>query len=168
MLPCKRILSAIDFSEASFEALKVANEMALNFSAELLLVHVRPSATWPPGLMATPGFDFQGYERDLDQDARKRLEEVASTRVPEEVDRRLILKDGNAAHEILEIARSESVDLIVIATHGMSGWHHYIHGAVAQRVIHQTPCAVLVVRAEPARKRVWKAKEEHKLEMGHV
>ncbi|MHC4371677.1 MAG: universal stress protein [Planctomycetota bacterium] len=40
MLPCKKILSAIDFSEASFEALEVAKELALNFSAELLLVHV--------------------------------------------------------------------------------------------------------------------------------
>ncbi|MHC4120208.1 MAG: universal stress protein, partial [Planctomycetota bacterium] len=83
MLPCKKILSAIDFSEASFEALEVAKELALNFSAELLLVHVRPSPTWPPSLMATPGFDFQAAEREQADDARRKLEDVAATRVPE-------------------------------------------------------------------------------------
>ena len=152
MLPCKKILSAIDFSEASFEALKVANELALNFSAELLLVHVRPHACWPPDMMATPGFDVQACERQLTEDARRNLEEASAKRVPEEIKSRLILKDGDAGHEILETAKSEEVDLIVIATHGMSSWHHYVHGAVAQRVIHHTPCAVLVVRSPLHRK----------------
>jgi len=147
MLPCKKILSAIDFSEASFEALKVANELALSFSAELLLVHVRPHACLPPDTMATPGFDIELCERRLAEEARRNLEQVAATRVPEQIKKRLILKDGDAGHEILETAKSEAVDLIVIATHGMSSWHHYMHGAVAQRVIHHTPCAVLVVRS---------------------
>ncbi len=166
MLPCKKILSAIDFSEASFEALNVANELALSFSAELLLVHVRPNPSWPPNLMATPGFDFRAAEREQAEDARRKLEDVSATRVPEQIERRLILRDGNAGHEILDAAKSEAVDLIVIATHGMSGWHHYVHGAVAQGVIHQTPCAVLVVRSAPPRKRVSRAKEEQKLEVG--
>jgi len=147
MLPCKKILSAIDFSESSFEALKVANELALSFSAELLLVYVRPHPCWPPGILAMPGFDMQSSERQLTEDARRNLEEVAATRVPEQIKRRLILRDGDAGHEILEVAKGEAVDLIVIATHGMSSWHHYVHGAVAQRVIHHTPCAVLVVRS---------------------
>jgi nucleotide-binding universal stress UspA family protein len=42
--------------------------------------------------------------------------------------------------------------LIVIATHGMSSWRHYVHGAVGQRVIHHTPCAVLVARSALNRK----------------
>lgn len=152
MLPCKKILSAIDFSEASFEALKVANELALTFSAELLLVHVRPHVPWPADLIAAPGFDMQSCERQLTEDARRDLEEVAAARVPASIRKRLILQDGDAGHEILETAKSEDVDLIVIATHGMSSWHHYVHGAVAQRVIHHTPCAVLVVRSPVHRK----------------
>lgn len=152
MLPCEKILSAIDFSEASFEALKVANELALNFSAELLLVHVQPHACWPPDVLMVPDFDVQSCERQLTEDARQKLEEVAAKRVPEQIKRRLILRDGDAGHEILETAKTEEVDLIVIATHGMSSWHHYVHGAVAQRVIHHTPCAVLVVRSPLHRK----------------
>ena len=147
MLPCKKILSAIDFSEASFEALKVANELALNFSAELLLVHVQPHTCWPPDVLTIPGFDVQSSEQQITKETRRKLEEMAATRVPEQVKKRIILKEGDAGHEILETAKSEGVDLIVIATHGMSSWHHYVHGAVAQRVIHHTPCAVLVVRS---------------------
>lgn len=152
MLPCKKILSAIDFSEASLEALKVANELALSFSAELLLVHVRPNVSWPPDVIAMRGFDMELSERELAEDARQKLEEVAATHVPRSIERRVILRDGDAGHEILETAKSEAVDLIVIATHGMSAWHHYVHGAVAQRVIHHTPCAVLVVRCGARRK----------------
>lgn len=152
MLPCKKILAAIDFSEASFEALNAANEMAACFSAELLLVHVRPHVCWPPDLMASPGFRLRAREKQLVEDARRQLEEVAETRVPANIKKRTILKDGDAGHEILETAKDEAVDLIVIATHGMSTWHHYVHGAVTQRVIHHTPCAVLVVRCPLHRK----------------
>jgi nucleotide-binding universal stress UspA family protein len=152
MLPCKKMLSAIDFSDASFEALKVANELPLSFSAELLLVHVQPNACYPPGIIAKPGFDIQKCERELTEDAQRKLDDVSAKRVPKNIARRLILKNGSAGHEILEIAKSEAVDLIVIATHGMSGLHHYLHGAVAQRVIRHTLCAVLVVRSPMHRK----------------
>ena len=153
MLPCRRILAATDFSDASFEALKVADELAVAFSAELLLVHVRHSVPWPPDVLAVPGFDLRVCERQLADDARLRLAEVGVTRVSPEVRKRLVLKKGDPGHEILHIAESEAVDLIVIATHGMSSWHHYVHGAVAQRVIHDTPCAVLVVRSPLKRRR---------------
>lgn len=147
MLPCKRILAAIDFSEASFEALKVANEMALSFSAELLLVHVRHPFPWPSDLLALPGFDARASEKQQVEEARKQLEDAAAARVPPEISKRLILEEGDPGHEILRVAEREAVNLIVIATHGMSSWHHYVHGAVAQRVIQHTPCAVLVVRS---------------------
>jgi nucleotide-binding universal stress UspA family protein len=152
MLPCKKILSGVDFSDASFEALKVANELALSSSAELLLVHILPNPCYPPGIIAMPGFDFQACERELAEDAQKKLDDVSASQVPEQIERRLIMKDGNAGHEILETAKSEAVDLIVIATHGMSGLHHYLHGSVAQRVIHHAPCAVLLVRFPMSRK----------------
>jgi hypothetical protein len=54
-----------------YKALKVANELALSFSAELLLVHVRPHPCWPPAILATPGFDMQPSERQLAENARQ-------------------------------------------------------------------------------------------------
>jgi len=152
MIPCKKILSATDFSEASFEALKAATELASCLSAELVLLHVRPLISLPPDVMATPGFDMQAYEQQQIRDVREKLEKTADTRVPRHIRKRLIVREGDPGHEILEAAEDESVDLIVIATHGMSGLHHYLHGSVAQRVIRHTPCAVLVVRCTKSRK----------------
>ena len=152
MLPCNKILCAIDFSEASFEALKAANELAQGLSSELLLVHVVPSVSWPADLVAAEGCNMECCQKQLVEDARRKLDEAARTRVPDSVTRRVILKEGDPGHEILQTAEEESVNLIVIATHGMSSWHHYVHGAVAQRVIQHTPCAVLVVRRSLHRK----------------
>ena len=58
----------------------------------------------------------------------------------------VILRDGDAGHEILETAKEEAVDLIVIATHGRSGLTHAILGSTAQKVVRRAPCPVLVVR----------------------
>ena len=146
-LPCKKVLCAIDFSKASFEALEVANELASNFSAELLLVNVRAEQPLPADVLEMPGFDPEAHEEKLAGDVRNKLEEISQNRVPPEIKRRIMIKQGDVGHEILEAASEEKVDLIVIASHGMSGLHHYLHGSVAQRVIHHTPCAVLVVRA---------------------
>jgi len=154
MLPCKKILSAIDFSEASFEALNVANELASRLSSELLLVHVRHPACLPPDLMATHDFDMQAFELQQINAVREKLENVAETRVDRDINKTLTVKEGEAGHEILETAENESVDLIVIASHGMSGLHHYLHGSVAQRVIRHTPCAVLVVRSHNRHKKI--------------
>jgi len=106
MLPCKKILCAIDFSEASFDALKAANELALCFSSELLLVHVRPLVCWPADVLATRGFDAGSSEQQLHESARRDIEEVAATRVPPNIERRIILRVGDAGHEILETAKS--------------------------------------------------------------
>lgn len=53
---------------------------------------------------------------------------------------------GLAAHEIVEAAKELDVDLIVIATHGYTGWKHFAIGSTAKRVVRAAPCPVLVVR----------------------
>ena len=51
-----------------------------------------------------------------------------------------------AAHEIVEAARDLDSDLIVIATHGYTGWKHLCIGSTAERVVRTAPCPVFVVR----------------------
>ena len=48
--------------------------------------------------------------------------------------------------EIGEVAKESDVDLIVIATHGYTGWKHFAIGSTAERVVRAAPCPVLVVR----------------------
>ena len=53
---------------------------------------------------------------------------------------------GLASIEIVDAAKEVDVDLIVIATHGYTGWKHFAIGSTAERVVRAAPCPVLVVR----------------------
>jgi universal stress protein A len=147
----KRILCPIDFSQASLDSLKTASDLAAQSSAELILLNVQPISVLPPEVLAVPGFDFVRYERQQAEDAHKRLEGIAGGVVPPNVTCQILIQMGDAGHEILEMARTAAVDLIVIATHGMSGWRHYLYGSVTQRVLQNTPCSVLVIRSAAPR-----------------
>jgi nucleotide-binding universal stress UspA family protein len=151
MLPFRRILVTTDFSEISLEALPVAVEIASHFSAELLLVHVLPVDTptpWdiPPyadfGLASLP---LPDYETQVRQEVERRLAMVASKHARGVAVRGLVGR-GDAAAEIGRMANAEKADLIVLATHGWTGWRHLVFGSVAEKVLREAPCPVLSVR----------------------
>ena len=155
MLPFRRILVTTDFSETSLEALPVAIEIASHFDAELLLVHVLPVDTptpWdiPPyadfGLASLP---LPEYETQVRQEVERRLAMVAAKHAQGVTVRGLVGR-GDAASEIDRIASAERADLIVLATHGWTGWRHLVFGSVAEKVLREAPCPVLSVRS-PAR-----------------
>jgi len=60
---------------------------------------------------------------------------------------RSLLGRGDAAAEIGRLATEEKADLIVLATHGWTGWRHLVFGSVAERVLREAPCPVLSVRS---------------------
>jgi len=141
MVPIKKILYPTDFSEASYEALKAANELALHFSAELCLVHVVS-----PVVQAPPDFALSALPLQ-EASAENSLQEVVKQRVSREVHVRQIIVLGGAADEIVRISEEEKVDLIVIATHGQTGWRHMVFGSVAEKVVRLAACPVLRIRA---------------------
>jgi nucleotide-binding universal stress UspA family protein len=151
MLPCRKILCPIDFSEPSHEALSVAVELAGHFDAELTVLHVQPPSALPPDVLALSAFDQTAYEAQRSESASRELRDAAAKHVPKGIKLRTEVAEGDPGHEILMTA-GQDIDLIVIATHGMTGWRHYLYGSVAQRVIQHTPCSVLVVRAKSNRK----------------
>jgi nucleotide-binding universal stress UspA family protein len=51
--------------------------------------------------------------------------------------------------EIVNIAEKENVDVIVIATHGSTGWQRFVFGSVAEKVIRMAPCPVLSIQVPP-------------------
>ena len=151
MLPFRRLLVTTDFSEISLEALPVAVEIAAHFSAEVLLVHVLPVDTatpWdiPPyadfGLASLP---LPDYERQVREEVERRLQVVASKHARGVTVRGLVGR-GDAAAEIVRMATAEQSDLIVLATHGWTGWRHVVFGSVAEKVLREAPCPVLSVR----------------------
>ena len=56
---------------------------------------------------------------------------------------------GNVGGEIVNVAEQENVDVIVIATHGSTGWQRFVFGSVAEKVIRMAPCPVLSIQVPP-------------------
>jgi nucleotide-binding universal stress UspA family protein len=146
MLPPKLILSPIDFSDSSHGALDVAADFATRFGAELLLVHVMPAIEDLPKSVSV--FKEGQYDQSLDDAAAKRLADLAATLAPKNVKARTEMGTANdVGMELVRIAEHEHADMIIIATHGMTGWHKIAFGSVAEKVVKQASCPVLVLRA---------------------
>ena len=151
MLPPKLIMSPIDFSHPSAEALNVAADMATRFSSELLLVYVVPAIPKLPSSVSM--FKEGEYEEAMHKDAAQHLEEMAKKLTQKGVRARTQVGTANdVGMELVRIAAHEKVDLIVIATHGMTGWRRLTFGSVTEKVVRAADCPVLVLRAEATEK----------------
>jgi nucleotide-binding universal stress UspA family protein len=150
MLPFKRILCPTDFSAPALMALKRGEELARHFGAELVVAHVIPPVPGPHAYADPPvasSFDVPLYQQELAIYAEKMLKELVSQQISPEVRTRDLVTTGEAAPEIFRIAQQEQVDLIVIASHGLTGWRRLVFGSVAERVVRQAPCSVLTIMA---------------------
>jgi nucleotide-binding universal stress UspA family protein len=149
MLPPKLILAPVDFSSSSRAALDVAANMASRLGAEVLLVHVMPAI---PDLPSNVSIFKEGqYDRSLNEKAEQQLNQLAATLAQTNIKVRTQL--GNAddvGMELIRIAEQENVDMIIIATHGMTGWRNIAFGSVAEKVVKEAECPVLVLRAKTA------------------
>ena len=148
MLPVKKILCPTDFSEPSYEAIKTANELALHFSAEVVLVHVVNPIHFIPDIGPGMGMYAPTFDTGMEARAKKQFRDVVQEKLSEEVKSFTIIAHGNPADEIVRTAANENADIIVIATHGLTGWRHLVFGSVAERVVQHAPCAVLTVPAK--------------------
>ncbi|MGA2510020.1 MAG: universal stress protein [Candidatus Acidiferrales bacterium] len=158
MFSPKLIVAPIDFSEHSQEALKSAAELAKQYGSELLLVHAVPVI---PRLGSTTEFFQEAqYEAALHKDAEERLQKMVKDLTQQGVRAKAEVGIANEpGMEILRIAEHNHADLIVIATHGMTGWHRLVFGSVAEKVVRLAHCPVLVMRAE---KKAEHEKSSHK------
>lgn len=151
MLEFKKILCPTDFSDPSFEGIKTANELGLRFSAEIVLINVVPPIpifSMPEPNLA-PVFDAPAYQSEISKSAEIRLRKLTEERISPEIhsDTRVIV--GDPAREIVDFAKTEAVDIIVISTHGFTGWRRLLVGSVTEKVIRRAPCFVLSVPRPP-------------------
>ena len=141
----KRILVPIDFSPLSKKALQYALRFAEEFGADVMLLHVIEPDVPPAfdGLMIAPPVIANGSRASC----ANRLKELAGSLAMRDTGHiQSIVRTGLAAYEIVETTKEFDVDLIVIATHGYTGWKHFAIGSTAERVVRAAPCPVLVVR----------------------
>lgn len=137
-----KLLLATDLSPASATATDEAFELAVRLQVPLLIVSVID-----PGQLRLPGGRFGAR---VDQ-VRAQREQVAQDLV--EQGRRagiavsFLVWEGDPGESIIEAARSEHVDLIVVGSHGRGAVGRFLIGSVSDHVVRNASCPVLVVRA---------------------
>jgi nucleotide-binding universal stress UspA family protein len=144
----RRILHPTDFSRASTPAFKRAVEMAKANRSELVVAHVLV----PSMPIVGDGYVSPQVYEDLDAAARsaaqKQLRKLVDRARQAGVRAKGLLLDGVAHERIARAARAQKADLVVIGTHGRTGFAKLFLGSVASRVLAVSPCPVLTVRGK--------------------
>ncbi len=135
-----KILVPFDFSVYSDLALEVASSLARYAGGTVHIVHVKE----PLAVYHVQGkYDVNPYG-DLEQ-----LKKTLTTVRPKdpEVSVQHWLMTGDVVHDILLLAEEQNVDLIVMATHGRTGLRRVLMGSIAESVLRNARCPVLIVKA---------------------
>jgi nucleotide-binding universal stress UspA family protein len=147
MFKPKKILLPIDFSEPSYDSLKSAKVLAAHFSAQIFFIHVIPPLPpFAPPPKDKPGFDVSAYLKHLHLSAEKSLREVVDKTIGKELKAHFHVVNGRVAEKISRYALKHDIDLIVIASHGTSGWKSTGLGSVAERLIHISSIPTMIIR----------------------
>lgn len=140
-----KILCPIDFSEPSRVALDHASALARETGGILTVLHVIEPVVYPVeyGMAPVPTIDL---ETTATENARERLDALLRDVVGDGVAATAKVVLGRADDTICDVAESEGFDLIVLATHGLTGIKHLLLGSVAERVVRTARCPVLTVK----------------------
>ena len=144
-LKIRNVLVPIDFSPHSIKALEFALPLVKHFGAGLHLVHVYTREHPMAALAAVP---LVMPEAEMSRSAHRRLTNVARKFAIKPPEKNFHVLKGRPFEEICRLARKSSIDLIVIATRGNTGFKHFALGSTAERVVRYSPCPVLVVRQQ--------------------
>ena len=146
-----RILVPTDFSATADAALDYAYELAGKFGASIELLHVLDDPFVVDG-MASEAYISEApvLRTAMLQEAQERLRHRASPRegIPR-IETEVIF--GHGARTIAEYAAERGADLLVMGTHGRTGFAHLMLGSVAERLVRTAPCPVLTVRHPEAK-----------------
>jgi len=148
----KNILVPIDGSEHSKKALEYALDLAEKYSGKInLLTVVQPVVVTSPVILTQPMISQSPapfYVKEIEESHKSILKESfrwAKEKNPEiEISKKIIT--GRATESIVEEAKKEKIDLIVIGSHGTSGIKEWFLGSVTNRVADQAPCPVFIVK----------------------
>jgi universal stress protein A len=138
-----KICCPVDFSETSRVALEESSDLARRCGAELTLVHVAEPAKGPGEMGVSLPELSKGTAADLERKLagwKAEAERISGGTV------RSAVIAGAGAGEICRFAREGGFDLLVMGTHGRTGIRHLVLGSVAEKVIREAHCPVLVVR----------------------
>lgn len=143
----QRILFCTDFSENSLPARDKAVEYAKAFAASLAVVHIVDSWAGFPAYEFRVPIDVREVVANLEASVKEDLEKLADELRREVPNVTTYCRVGVPAHEIVNVADEAAMDLIVMGTHGWTGFKHFLLGSAAENVLRTANCPVLIVRS---------------------
>jgi nucleotide-binding universal stress UspA family protein len=144
MTQLEKILVPTDFSQSATIALRFAEDLAKRSGASVCLIHayeVTPYAL-PEGVPMYDAALIARLRDELGQHIELLKQQTQKAGVPH-VETKLV--EGNPARQIVLAAEQWGASLVVMGTHGRTGFAHLLLGSVAERVVRKAPCAVIAV-----------------------
>ncbi|MEJ2048463.1 MAG: universal stress protein [Calditrichota bacterium] len=141
----ENIIAPIDFSIYSKNAADYAISIAENFKAQVNFIHVIEKEIHPSFYASGVESIFQidtGLQDRVIQNMQGFLEEQLNS----DIKPRFMVKEGHAHREIVEYAKEEKADLIVISTHGLTGLEYLLLGSTTEKVVRWASCPVLTLK----------------------
>jgi nucleotide-binding universal stress UspA family protein len=145
----RRILCPTDFSSFSRRAFDHALPLAAWYEAALKVLHVLPGSVIPASEVAYIGSPML-LDPGLREAAATELSGLVAPAARAGIHAEALLREGKTAAEILRAAHELPADLIVMGTHGRTGFERWVLGSVAETVLRRAPCPVLTVPAHAA------------------
>src|SRR6476660_3545701 len=143
----RTILLPTDFSECGNYALSFATSLARTFGASVICVHVIEPIVPTVGYSGmTEPLPIADITEQLEDSAERELPKLAECDECAGINVEEIIAHGEAASEIVRVAKERNVDLIVIASHGRTGLGRILFGSTAEAVVRHAACPVLVVK----------------------
>lgn len=142
-----KILVPTDFSELSLKAIEVATKYAAVFDGKISLIHSHIPITEldEPYAIGMSSKVYQDYE-DIENSIRLQLNKIVEEHIDEKQLGEVLVHIGNPAQSVVEV--SEEYDLIIMSTHGRTGFSRFLLGSVAEKVLRLSPVPVMVVENE--------------------
>lgn len=144
----QKILIAVDDTKYSFHAASYGFDLAIRLGSKVGLVHINEmplalNITGDP-LLGDTGMILPDLIAIQNEKAHELFEKLKN-----DFDRELVIQefivDGNISHEIVKVAKDFNASMIVMGTHGRTGFDHFISGSVAESVTRHASCPVLIV-----------------------
>lgn len=147
MKDIKTILFALDISEASEYAFEYAATLAEAYMAEINVIHVVHHQTDLRDYYV-PHISFEDIDRQIEEAAGRRTKAFCDRHRMQFPDIKGCVVSGTPYEEIVKKAEELNASVIVMGTHGRTGFEHFIFGSTAEGVVKNAPCPVMTVRPQ--------------------
>jgi nucleotide-binding universal stress UspA family protein len=140
------ILAPIDFSDHSRKALRTSKTFARAYGARQHLLFIAEKRTVPTfSDTGIPGVGVVEMDPEIVKNAEKGLQQLDENVGGPDVKSEYHVREGDVSQDIVDFAETRGIDLIVMATRGLTGINRFLLGSNTERIVRVAPCPVLTI-----------------------